>query len=422
MKTTDVEKRRQNYLTVTALMLAEWFTNARQQECGLTVHQPKVLPFIKSEEHLEVNFSDWDGTAAPDDKEYVEEYMWGVRCGISQVLNVYDYSLASVLAAARTDQMCEIYSPAKVRYYGDGRREVIPHNVSCYNTDVSFACWDLIDLEQAKVLFPEWTEQLDTLPENTVLFCSPDESKLRIASQEEGEIGFSFTGIDVVQDDAFFTGNLRATFEYIAREIESGKGRSFCSEEQKVRVDYLNGSICFLAGGGYPYDKAIVLAAEENAAAIRKLYIKKGISGKKFFWLTIDGMRHDDMFGASWYKKDENGNRFMCVPPSVYKNWGKPFTKEELEIIHASRKFKFSHEIEKRQKLHGDSAKAPLLEMCIQNDEAAEKAMEKLVREVPEERRKYKEYLREQAEQAERYRRAADLSGPTRSSLYSGRY
>ena len=287
MKTTTVAKKGQNYLTVTNLMLATWLANVQRQNGIILVNssnlletkQQKFLPHSENESRgaeVKIDYSQWENTydMYPD---CMIEYIWGVRCGLSQVVNEDDYSFASALAIARTDEMCEIYSPGVIKYCTDGSRKIIPHQVACYNIDASFSCWNEINIDQAKILFPEARKLFALFPLNTKLLLSPDESKIRIGSEENGEIGISFVSPKYKAPESFYLGGLRATFAHIADEIEKGNGLNFCSTEQKYKLDFLDGSICFLAGGRYDYEQAMKLAKPEAVSAIRKDYIQKGI-------------------------------------------------------------------------------------------------------------------------------------------------
>ena len=386
MKTTTVAKKGQNYLTVTNLMLATWLANVQRQNGIILVNssnlletkQQKFLPHSENESRgaeVKIDYSQWENTYDMYPGCMIE-YIWGVRCGLSQVVNEDDYSFASALAIARTDEMCEIYSPGVIKYCTDGSRKIIPHQVACYNIDASFSCWNEINIDQAKILFPEARKLFALFPLNTKLLLSPDESKIRIGSEENGEIGISFVSPRYKAPESFYLGGLRATFAHIADEIEKGNGLNFCSTEQKYKLDFLDGSICFLAGGRYDYEQAMKLAKPEAVSAIRKDYIQKGIAGNTAFWLTIDGSYIADKEPDLPYGGKGN-DRVLCVPPSVYKKWGRPFTKQEKECIHRPRTFKFT---DKRDKIRK---------------------------------------LRRIQEEHQHYRIAADLSGPTRSSIYT---
>lgn len=154
---SNLTKQNQNYFLITRLMLQFWFERMHEQEIGALIQQTKTLPSGKIEKELSIEFSKWD-TPKKEASIILEEYIWGVRCGVMQFVNIDSCSFASVLAVAKTDQMCEIYSPAKVQYYSDGSRRVVPHNVSVYNTDAKFSCYSLIDIKQAENLFPQYLD------------------------------------------------------------------------------------------------------------------------------------------------------------------------------------------------------------------------------------------------------------------------
>lgn len=268
------------------LMLNLWFERTYAEEVGMPAQQ-KMLPTGNTEKELAIDFNDWNNPSSEKDI-VIEEYLWGVRCGIMQFVNPDNCSFAAVLAVARTDEMCEIYSPAKVCYYSDGSRKIIPHNISVYNTDAHFGCYKLINIEQAANLFPQYEKIFQKLPPETIFLCSPDGDKIRIANQEKGEIGFSFNAVDTdIPEKAFYLGTLRATFQYIAQEIANGNGLSFCKTEETHSLDYLRSKICLMSGSKYHYNLATSLAAEAHVQKIRQSYIAKGITGKDKFTLLI---------------------------------------------------------------------------------------------------------------------------------------
>ena len=388
----------------------------------------KFLP-VQSEankqERLNIDFSEWD-IANQKQELVIEEYLWGVRCGVSQYINIENCSLASVLEIAKTDHMCEIYSPVKVQYFLDGSRKVVPHQVSAYNTEAKFDCYHLIDLQQAINLFPLYKEMLQALPEKTMFLCSPDGDKIRIVNQEVGEVGFNFSYADCEQKNiAFRLGHLRATFEYIAQQITDGKGENFCQRQHRNEVDYLFSKINFLAGGKYSYDKAVLLASEEAAKEIRNLYIQEGFKGRRDFTVLIDGS-----FSAEW----EPDNKFVevdgkditiCVPPSVYKSWGMPFNAEELKLIFAKRKFDFNNNAEydyfcKINQLRFDRREIwAYRQSCSAKIIEVEELEEIMKKQLCENETKISGLVKHGEQLVQQEYRARDTSGPSRSSIYT---
>lgn len=122
------QKQEQNYLVLPAVFLKLWFEKMHQEQFGALVAHPKALPLAKTEKNLDIKFSDWDMPTTTKDM-LIEEYLWGIRCGVIQHIDVDRCSFADVLEVAKTDQMCEIYSPAKVQYFSDGSRKVIPRKI-----------------------------------------------------------------------------------------------------------------------------------------------------------------------------------------------------------------------------------------------------------------------------------------------------
>lgn len=427
------QNQEQNYLVLPALMLQVWFERMRMEHLGELANQPKTLPMQEPQNKLNINFSDWD---MPPKKNVpvIEECLWGVRYGVMQFIDVKNASFSDVLAVARTDDMCEIYSPAKVQYLLDGSRKVIPQNVSVYNTDAKFACWSLINIKQAKNLFPQYSQVFDKLPKKTKFLCSPEIDKLRIANQENGEIGFSFRAVDTnIKNIGFYLGNLQPTFKYIAQEIEQGNGRSFCRPESLHALDYLKSKICFMSGGQYPYDLATNLVSESFYPQLKQNYVKKGINGKDFSVL-IDGsfIIDDDDFNCI---AEDGKDLRICVPPSVYQSWGREFTPSELEIINRGRTFEFDSQAEndyfnKINRLRFSRreinifAKAETTEKIIEVEplrEVINKQLDELEQEeqqVIKERERF-DPLHKESESRSRYFYARDSSGPSRSSLYT---
>ena len=242
MKKLTKQNQEQNYLILPAILLKVWFDRMHQEQFGALATVPKALPSVQSTQEnskLDIHFSDWDMPVKHADL-LIEEYLWGIRYGIMQYIDVERCSFAEVLEIAKTDDMSELYSPAKVQYFSDGTRKVVPQNVSVYNTDVKFGCWYLINIEQAKHFFPQYSKIFDTFPQKTKFLCSPEMDKLRIASQENGEIGFSFSAVDAsIKDIGFYLGHLRPSFQYIAREIGVGGGAAFCDPKRMKDLDYL---------------------------------------------------------------------------------------------------------------------------------------------------------------------------------------
>lgn len=184
----NIAKKDQNYLMVNPLHLQSWYERMHEQEVGPAANVQQSLPKGDSGyKELDVDFDKWNNPIESSAK-VIEEYLWGVRCGIMQFVDVDNCSLEDALSVARTDQMCEIYSPAKVEYYADGSRRVIPHQVSVYNTDAKFACYSLINRQQAANLFPQYAEVFKRLPKKSKFLCSPEGDKIRFANQERGEL------------------------------------------------------------------------------------------------------------------------------------------------------------------------------------------------------------------------------------------
>ena len=233
MKQLTKRNQEQNYLILHSALIKIWFEKMHQKQFCALVTQPKALPSKEqSEKELQINFSDWD---MPQSKPelMIEEYLWGIRYGVMQYIDVERCSFSEVLEVAKTDDMCEIYSPAKVQYFSDGSRKVISHDVSVYNTDAKFSCWSLINMKQAITLFPQYAKVFEKLPRETKFLCSPEVDKLRIANQGYQEIGFSFHLVDTeIKNIAFYLGCLRSSFRYLAQEIEQGRGQAFCNPLQ----------------------------------------------------------------------------------------------------------------------------------------------------------------------------------------------
>lgn len=301
--------------------------------------QPKALPFDDEEQELKVDFNDW---VMPESKHepVIEEYLWGIRCGVSQFVDLDKCSFSEVLDIAKANEMYEIYSPARVRYYLDGSREVIPQNISCYNTDVRFSDWNLIDIKQAETLFPDEQANFAKFPKETKFLCAPNVDRIRIANQEENEIGMSFEFVDTIQPMAFFLGNLRTMFCSIAGRIKANKGRRFCALNRMTEVAFVKSRFCFLAGGCYSYAKAVSLASEDELINVRRHFAK---GGHQNFWLTIDGKFIVNADGLNRFVQEDGEDFTICVPPSVYESWGEPFEAAELEIINASRCYDFDY-------------------------------------------------------------------------------
>lgn len=472
MKKLTKQNQEQNYLVLPAMLLKVWFDRMHQEQFGALVAQPKALPAgqtAKTEKKLDINFSDWD-LHEHKPEMLIEEYLWGIRYGVMQYIDVERCSFAEVLEIAKTDDMSELYSPAKVQYFSDGTRKVIPQNLSVYNTDVKFGCWYLINIEQAKHFFPQYTEVFDGLPPETKFLCSKEMDKLRIASQENGEIGFSFSAVDTkIKDIGFYLGNLRPSFQYIAREVGVGGGAAFCDPKQMKNLDYLQSKIGLMCGGKYPYSLAENLVSEELAEKLKEIYLKEGVKGKEDFCILIDGSYLDADSGINHFVEKDGTNIQICVPPSVYQSWGKDFTAEELEIIYKRRTYNFDASAEndyfskinrlrfsQREIYIFAEAKPsqkivevePLREIIHQGLDEIETNEQNLIKEIAEERRRAEEERRrraaeeerrcaeeEERRRAEEERRRAeerrreeiahrfsarDLSGPSRSSLYTG--
>ncbi len=417
----QIAKREQNYVLFSTLMLAGWFSKMYEQQAqAMPVEAVKCLPRNEAEtkELLNVNFSDYDGYEKSSDV-VIEEYLWGVRVGVSQYLDIFNCSLDAVLSVARTEHMAEIYSPAKVVYYLDGTRKVVPHQVSAYNTDSKFSCYSLINMLQARDLFPQYCEVFDKLPENTKFLCPDDASKLRICSQEKGEIGFSFSAVDVKMPLGFYLGNLRASFQHIAREIRVGHGRNFCNTDKVYDLDYQYGKMRFLCGANFPYAIAQNLVSDEYAQKLRQDYVRMG-SKQNSFIILIDGTYCSDELVIN---KQSGGETTMtiCVSPSVYKSWGREFTQEELEIIMRPRKFEFTEDVEKYEKLNFTNNQIQMFrEKHSSKTLLTPGSLKQFIEtELEKNEQEIQKALKEIVKPMFKPRPMVDLSGPSRSSIYT---
>lgn len=450
MKKLTKQNQEQNYLILPAVLLKIWFDRMHQEQFGALATVPKALPSVQSTEEnskLDIHFSDWDMPVKNADL-LIEEYLWGIRYGIMQYIDVERCSFAEVLEIAKTDDMSELYSPAKVQYFSDGTRKVVPQNVSVYNTDVKFGCWYLINIEQAKHFFPQYSKIFDTFPQETKFLCSPEMDKLRIASQENGEIGFSFSAVDAsIKDIGFYLGHLRPSFQYIAREIGVGGGAAFCDPKRMKDLDYLKSKICLMSGGIYPYSLAENLVSEDLSAELKDIYLREGVKGKENFCILIDGSYFSEDADINHLVKEDGADVKICVPPSVYQSWGKEFSLDELNVIYQGRSFNFDASAENNyfnkinrlrfsQREINIFAQAkpnqkiieiePLREIIHQGLDEIETSEQHLTEELAEGRRQVAEERRRREEErrlAEERRRFAEemaLSGPTRSSLYTG--
>ena len=435
MKTLTKPSQEQNYLFLSVVLLKIWFEKMHQEQFGALVVQPKDLPTtMQNEKELEINNSDWD-LLQHKPELLIEEYLWGVRYGVMQYIDVERCSFSEVLKVAKTDEMCEIYSPAKVQYFSDGSRKVVSHDVSVYNTDAKFSCWSLINLQQAKTLFPQYAKIFEHLPKEIKFLCSPKVDKLRIANQGPKEIGFSFHLVDTkIQDIAFYLGNLRPSFRYIAQEIEQGRGKAFCNPNQMNNIDYLKSKICLMSGGKYPYSLAQNLVSEASYLQMQSTYLKEGIKGKDIFCILIDGsyIKEDDDFNKQVAK--DGADIKICVSPSVYKSWSMAFSEAELKIINRGRSFNFDNQAENdyfskinrlrfSQREINIFAEAKTEQKIIE----VEPLQEIIIRKIDEIATKEQKMLEEakKAEEARHHQEKArfaarDLSGPSRSSLYTG--
>jgi len=381
----------------------------------------KFLPTSQTEEELlNVNFSDWD-ESEKSSEVVIEEYLWGVRVGVSQYIDVLNCSLESALSVARTDHMAEIYSPAKVVYCLDGTRKVVSHQVSAYNTDAKFSCYSLITIKQARDLFPQYCEVFDKLPEDTKFLCPDDATKLKICSQDDGEIGFSFNAMDIDKPLGFYLGNLRASFQHIAREVRSGRGANFCNLNSSYDLDYQYGKLTFLCGGRYPYAIAQNLVSDEHAQKLRQDYIRMGSKANSFMVL-VDGTYCSDNLAINKHVAREK-DMTICVPPSVYKSWGREFTKEELEVIMRPRKFEFSSSVEKYEKLNFTNNQIQMFREKYSTELLTPALLKNFIEaEMKKNEKKIEKALDGELEYKPRPKPnpMVDLSGPTRSSIYTG--
>lgn len=421
----NLTKQNQNYFFITMPMLHLWFERMKTlQESSYPVVN-KFLPIsVESEnpDSLSINFADWD-IPNPKSTLVIEEYLWGVRCGTSQYLNIDNCSLSAVLEIARTDDMCEIYSPAKVQYFLDGSRKIVPHQVSAYNTAAKFSCYRMIDMEQAMNLFPQYRESFSTLPKQTKFLCSPDCDKIRIANQEKGEIGFDFNYLDCASEEiSFRLGCLRATFAYIAQEVSAGKGKQFCQAKEN-NLDYLYSKICLLVGGEYSYEKAVGLATEDAALEIRNTYLKYGLEGKRKFTVLINGDYVEDTTQHNQFINQDGMDMTICVTPSVYASWGKPFDMAEKKIIYSERKFDFDDNADndyfcKANRLRYYPFHIRTYQKNKHNPIISPELMEDLVEKTLQENNNAIARLVKSAKEFAS-RPIMDLSGPTRSSIYT---
>ena len=181
------------------------------------------------------------------------------------------------------------------------------------------------------------------------------------------------------------------------------------------------------------------LAADNSASEIRKIYIKEGIKGKENFTLLIDGTYVDDDTDINRFAEKDGQNIKICVPPSVYRSWGQPFTAQELEVIHAGRTFQFDKEAandyyNKINKLRYDKrqinifarngqkqkiVEAEELEIIIKRELDKVEKEEREMAEKVHDGRTYLATAQKRMEEA-RHFAARDTSGPSRSSMYTG--
>ena len=165
---------------------------------------------------------------------------------------------------------------------------------------------------------------------------------LRIASQGDGEIGFSFFNVDAdIKEVGFYLGNLRLMFKDIAQEIKLGRGQKFCDSGKTYNLDYLKSKICLMSGGKYPYYLAQNLASEKACQTVKDTYLRQGINNKRDFSILIDGsyIADDDNFNC--FINEDGQDIKICVPPLVYEQWGSAFSADELEIIKRGYSFNF---------------------------------------------------------------------------------
>lgn len=433
----DLTKKQQDYFLIAAPMLCMWFENMRQQQAQTYPVINKFLPgSSEKKQETRLNFSLWD-IPQKNCVPIIEEYRWGVRCGLGQYFDPNNSSFASVLEIARTDEMAEIYSPVKIQYFSDGSRRVIQHQVSAYNTHANFGCYNLIDLQQAKDLFPQGREAFELLPLETRFLCSPDATRIRIANQEKGELGFDFNSVNIKKENAFFMGNLRETFEYIASEAYAGRGDVFCQPDKLINLDYLYNQIIVMCGAKLPYAKATEAVSEECSDNLREDYIKLGLKGKREFTILIDGSYIANDAGFNEFIAEDGGygehkTIKICVSPSIYQSWGRPFTSTELKLMYSPRRFDFDSTTEKdflckfnklrfterEIRIYRTYKKSPVIEVEIMQEvlEAREidavKTLEKNSIEADEQAARERERVRA------RYA-YGDLSGPSRSSIYT---
>ena len=447
---SNLAKKDQNYLMVNTSHLQSWYERMHEQEVGQVANVQQAIPKgDSSSKALNVDFNKWNNPQTSSNK-VIEEYLWGIRCGIMQFVDVNNCSLSDVLSVARTDQMCEIYSPAKVEYYADGSRKVIPHQVSVYNTDAKFGCYSLINRQQAANLFPQYADIFERLPQESKFLCSPEGDKIRFANQEKGEIGFSFNAVDTEIDDvAFYLGNLCPTFQYVAREIETGHGREFCEPDRLNELNYLNSKLGVISGGQYPYPQAWELATEADLPAVKSTYIQQGFKGKENFTILIDGHFVDDDAKFNQLVVKDGEDIKLCMPPAVYRSWCAPFNQSELAIINQGRTFDFDENAEtdffnkvnqlrfdKRQidifanakKGAGRIIEPDELDAVIANElDKLQQEMSAVITsadEVSQSAKQAQQQAEEDKASAEAHQGYVhrDMSGPSRSSMYTGYY
>ena len=154
---------------------------------------------------------------------------------------------------------------------------------------------------------------------------------------------------------------------------------------------------------------------------MRSAYLKEGIKGKDIFRILIDGSFLKENDGFNHFIAKDGTNIKICVPPSVYKNWGKAFSPSELEIINRGRTFDFNLQAEnnyfsKINRLRFSQREINIFAEAKPNHKIIEvEPLQEIITRQLAEIEKEEHCRLEQAQFA-----ARDLSGPTRSSLYTG--
>ena len=112
----------------------------------------------------------------------------------------------------------------------------------------------------------------------------------------------------------------------------------------------------------------------------------------------------------------------ICVSPSVYKSWGREFTQEELEIIMRPRKFEFTEDVEKYEKLNFTNNQIQMFREKHSSEILLTPGSLKqfIETELEENELKIQKAMKVVEKPMFRPRPMVDLSGPSRSSIYTG--